>query len=51
MSPSGSLWEPANRDVNEPAEYQDESQDAASRPIFVWNPATNRQSRPAAPGE
>ena len=51
MSPSGSLWEPASRDVSESAAYQDESQDTASRPIFVWNPATTRQSRPATPGE
>jgi hypothetical protein len=50
LSPSGSLWEPASRDVSEPAGYQDESQEAA-RPIFVWNPATSGQSRPTTSGE
>jgi hypothetical protein len=38
MSPSGSLWEPVERDPGDGG--QRESQDPGSRPIYVWNPPT-----------
>ena len=44
MSPSGSLWEPVERDSDDGS--QRDSQDSASRPIYVWDPATRP---PAAP--
>ena len=53
LSPSGSLWEPAATSdaTREPAATRGESQEAASRPIFVWNPATPAESSPARPGD
>jgi hypothetical protein len=39
-SPGGSLWEPASRETgptSDPAEYRDQSYDAAGRPIFSWD--------------
>ena len=53
LSPSGSLWEPAATGdaTREPGATSSESQEAASRPIFVWNPATPAESSPARPGD
>jgi Subtilase family len=38
LSPSGSLWEPVERDSGDGS--QSDSQDPGSRPIYVWNPQT-----------
>ena len=48
LSPSGSLWEPVNREAGQPSEptdYPAQSYDRAGRPIFVWDPATTRGSQ------
>jgi hypothetical protein len=43
LSPSGSLWEPVSSEAaKEPRQAGDA--DSAGRPIFVWNPATARES-------
>jgi hypothetical protein len=53
LSPSGSLWEPAaaRHTTRESAAAVDDSQETASRPIFVWNPSTPADSSAAEPGD
>ena len=48
MSPSGSLWEPANRDASPPSEaadYQVDRYDASGQPTFGWEADSNGESR------
>ena len=44
LSPSGSLWEPVERDPGD--DGQRDSQDPGSRPIYVWNPSSRHSSAP-----
>ena len=51
LSPSGSLWEPVNREPGEPTGYQDHDYDTAGRPIFVWDPPPNGEPRQGSSGD
>jgi hypothetical protein len=54
LSPSGSLWEPANREPgagepmdygDKPTDYRDLKYDSAGRPIFSWGQPASREPR------